>query len=113
MVKGVYFILLLIISLPGYSQLSHAKLTDPIKKEISLYPNPAVSTLWVNIDNKIIVSDNISVYNVIGNELDLQVKRSDDGKFMIDVSQLPAGYYLLVVENKDAQFARTIKFLKK
>jgi hypothetical protein len=107
--KAIYFIIFLFISSPAFSQYNF----DPPKEAIILYPNPAKSTLWVKIDNNKIVSTDLSVYNIIGDKLNLSPEKEEDGKFSIDVEGLPAGYYLLVVENKPQQFTKTLKFIKK
>lgn len=109
MMKVIYFIVFLLISSPAFSQYSF----DPPKEVVKLYPNPAKSTLWIKVDNEDITSSDLSVYNIIGNKLNLSPAKEEDGKFSIDVEDLPAGYYLLVVENKSLKLTRTIKFIKK
>jgi hypothetical protein len=109
MMKAIYFIIFLFISSPAFSQLSF----DPPEEALIIYPNPAKSTLWIKIDNKEIATKDLSVYNIIGDKLNLSPEKEEDGKFSIDVEGLPAGYYLLVVENKSQQFTKTLKFIKK
>ena len=109
MMGKLYFILFFLISFNSFGQFN----TEPVKKEISIYPNPAKSTLWINIDNKDIRAENISVYNIIGHQLPLQASSTEEGRFTIDINDLPSGYYLLVVEKESIQYAKTIKFLKK
>ncbi|MGK7392085.1 MAG: T9SS type A sorting domain-containing protein [Candidatus Cyclobacteriaceae bacterium M2_1C_046] len=108
--RVVYFIILLFfLSGPAFGQFT----TEPEKEKISFYPNPATTTLYVKVPDKNITSENIHVYNIIGNKLDLTVSKQEERKFSIEVENLPAGYYLLVIENKETQFTKTVKFLKK
>lgn len=108
--RGIYFIIVLFFMAgPTFGQFP----TDPEKTTLSLYPNPATTTLWVKTTNDKIVPENIRVYNVIGNQLDLTINKVEDGNFTVEVEDLPSGYYLLVVENKETHFTKTVKFLKK
>lgn len=108
--KILYFVILIFfLSGSAHAQLS----TEPVKADISLYPNPATSTLWIKITNKKVKQEDIHVYNIIGNKLDLKAVKTEEGNFSIEVEGLPAGYYLLVIENEETHFTKTIKFLKK
>lgn len=108
--RVVYFIVLLFfLSGPAFGQFT----TEPEKVKLSFYPNPATTTLWIETTNETVSSEDIHIYNIIGNKLDLQVNNLEKGNFSVEVENLPAGYYLLVVENKETQFTKTVKFLKK
>ena len=111
MMKKLYFILLILFSYPAFSQFNYE--FSPPEKIISLYPNPAKSTLWVKVNHTDITTNDLSVYNIIGEKLNLSPEKEEDGKFSIDVDDLPGGYYLLVVENKALQVAKTVKFIIK
>lgn len=109
MMKKLYFILLIFFSSPAFSQFH----STPPEEVVSLFPNPAKSTLWINVNSKDITTNDFSVYNIIGEKLNLSPEKEEEGKFSIGVDNLPAGYYLLVIENESLKLAKTVKFIKK
>lgn len=82
--------------------------TSAIKKEASnaalkAYPNPAKSVFNIDGISKI---DNISLYNLTGNELTVSYSLVNNG-MQINTANLAQGLYLLRVNNQ------TIKFQKR
>lgn len=70
---------------------------------ISIYPNPANHTLYVETNNEV----NISLQAVDGRYI-ADYKSSK----VIDISELPEGFYLLYITDKNGLFIGTEKFVK-
>lgn len=81
---------------------------DPIKVE--LFPNPAQDHLSVNISESGFMQ--IEVYSIIGNQMNVSSVKTGSSQYRVDISTLPAGYYLLMVKPV-GESAQTIKFEKK
>ncbi|MDG5492969.1 T9SS type A sorting domain-containing protein [Psychroserpens sp. SPM9] len=71
---------------------------ETILKDIILIPNPAKEKLHVSIENTKISS--IELYNIYGNKK-LNAKKLNVSKHLLDVNDLPRGYYILKVILKD------------
>lgn len=82
-------------------------------KSISLYPNPAVEYVEVNLDHLHASSVKISLYNIIGNEVAVESEIIDDHKIRLRVKDFAAGYYLLALRDDETKFKGTYKFLKR
>lgn len=83
--------------------------------EIELFPNPASEKLFVRIRNAhSMLSDEImlNVYDLTGRKVlrDQRSSLSDDLIEIVDVSLMPEGIYILVVETGPVSFSR--KFIK-
>lgn len=72
----------------------------------SLYPNPALDVLHIHTEKQ---DYSTSIYNTIGQLV--AFKPNNNGAQNIDVSTLPSGVYLMVLDAKD--FTETKKFVKK
>ena len=72
-------------------------------KGISIYPNPAESTITVDADNV----KSVSIINVNGQKTKAVAKNN-----IIDVQQLPAGMYFLEIQLEDGS-VHSMKFIKK
>ena len=67
---------------------------DDIKFNIKAYPNPVASNLILeNVSN-----DVLKFYNTLG-ELVFERKLNDQNKHVIDLSELPKGVYIAVLDN--------------
>ena len=78
---------------------------------ISVYPNPAVEFLMVQIDSDL-KNAKFELNSMIGNRLIIQPEEMGNGKYKIPVKQLATGYYFLIVKNEDKRFKKAYKFLK-
>lgn len=86
------------------ASLSTNELNDNnVSKLVSVYPNPTTDVLNINSDSKI---NKVSVYDMTGKKIDVKL----DGD-KVNVQALPAGAYLINIENKDG--VSTEKFIKK
>ena len=81
---------------------------DSEAMNIDLYPNPASSTLFIDgIDNNCFVS----IYNIQGVEIVSSPIQTGDNS--IDVSNIPDGYYIIVIKNNAETVLTTQKLIIK
>lgn len=74
--------------------------------EIKAYPNPVSSVLNINAKNNI-RSEDISVYNILGQRINLNANTSAN-LISLDFSSLTQGIYLLVIKNDNLKFVTKI-----
>lgn len=77
----------------------------------SLYPNPAVENLFIHLKNQNQGIDGLEVIDLIGKSYTLPYSRVGDSDFILSVSQLSKGCYLIKVKDRQgASFQR--RFIK-
>lgn len=86
--------------------------TDPFKIA-KLYPNPAVEYITVSFEEPIAKEAKLTVHNIIGNALDLEIENIDDHELRIKVKDLPTGYYIVAIRDERTNSRSTLKFLKR
>jgi hypothetical protein len=69
-----------------------------IKPELSLYPNPAISELKIKTEG--ISSSNAQLRIVNMNGITVMRSRFGSGTQSINIGSLPAGNYMLVIDNE-------------
>ena len=116
--KLVLLISFMAFSLAGFAQGEgeldrFASSTMDGQNKVSLYPNPTVDYLQVKIENSNLKDAKILVYNILGNEVEAELREKEDDTYIIDVSNLPAGYYFLAIRDEKAYFRETYKFVKR
>jgi hypothetical protein len=84
-----------------------------LSKSISIYPNPAIDFLNVKLAEFNAHHTKITLYNILGNEVQAEVEVVDDHEVRVRVKELSSGYYLLAVRDDKSQFRGTYKFLKR
>jgi len=82
-------------------------------RSISVFPNPAVEYLNVKFEDPIAKKTKLTVHNVIGNLVDVEIETVDEFEVRLKVKDLPVGYYLLAVRDEESNSRSTIKFLKR
>lgn len=96
----------------GQESAIQAERTSP-GKTISLYPNPAVEYIEVNLDQLYATKVKLTLYNIIGNEVLAETEVIDDHKIRVRVKDFASGYYLLALRDDETKFRGTYKFLKR
>ncbi len=81
------------------------------KDKISVYPNPAVEFLMVQIDGDV-KNATFELNSMIGNRLQIKPEELGNGKYKIPVKELATGYYFLIVKDEEKRFKKAFKFLK-
>jgi len=92
----------------SFSQIKTSPKTPITNSVLSVYPNPAINSLFIKENN--INRSNYSIYNSLG-KLVLHGKVSNDNNYEIDVANLSIGMYIIKVENGSEIL--TAKFIKK
>lgn len=84
------------------------------RNKVEIFPNPTVDFLNVVIENSDLREPKIEVFNIIGNMVNVQVQKSDDNKYIIDVKGLSSGYYLVTIKDINGTPIKDMfKFLKR
>lgn len=87
-----------------YDNIVLATDSQNIKPEITLYPNPVATTLFINANEEV---QNVSLFNMAGN----LVKTASGNSKYIDVTHLNSGVYLVKITTKSG--VTTKKLIKK
>lgn len=82
-------------------------------KSISIYPNPAVDYVEVNLDQLLATNVKLTLYNIIGNQIQIDSETIDEHKIRIRVKDFASGYYLIALRDEKTNFRGTYKFLKR
>ncbi|MEQ9467759.1 MAG: T9SS type A sorting domain-containing protein [Ekhidna sp.] len=79
--------------------------------QISIYPNPAVEFIVVQVDGDFANAE-FELNSMIGNKLQIKPEEIGVGKYKIQVKDLATGYYFLIVKDEEKRFKKAYKFLK-
>ncbi len=80
---------------------------------VKLFPNPTEDYLHIEIKNSTLEDPKITIYNIIGNEITLDVELKENNIYEVLVKDLPAGYYLVAIKDEKSYFTETYKFVKR
>ncbi len=106
------------IGITGWTQIDNFSISpskvnsieeNNTKPKITLYPNPAKTTINVKIDEEI-SSGFVSVVNLLGQLLSKH-NISYDQKINLDLTSIPSGEYYLIIESD--QYSDCIRFTRK
>lgn len=108
------FVTMLISSLLalGQSKEEYALTTDPIKL-VQLFPNPTIDFLHVKFENPTAKKTKVTLHNIIGNAIEMEIEAIDDYELRIRVKDLPTGYYFLALRDESTNTKSSYKFLKR
>lgn len=84
-----------------------------IAKTVHIFPNPAVDFVHVRLDLFSAANVRLSLFNLIGNEVQVETEIVDEHEIKVRVKDLNAGYYLLALKDDQDRFRGTFKFLKR
>jgi len=79
---------------------------------VSIYPNPAVDFLMVQIDGDI-ADAKFELNSIIGNKVTIKSEEMGYGKYKIPVKDLATGYYFLIIRDEEKRFKKAFRFLKR
>ena len=82
-------------------------------KSVHIFPNPAVDFVHVKIDHFSAEHVKLTVHNIIGNEVPVEIEVLDKHELRVKVKDLNSGYYLLALKDDENRFQGTYKFLKR
>ena len=91
-----------------------------VKQDAPVYPNPARDHIFLHLAETAPISDrniNVEIRNILGNKMPVQLESISGGKFRINLSDYPSGYYLLVLQcercgEQQGRYEEIHKFLK-
>jgi hypothetical protein len=74
---------------------------------ISVYPNPAQDVIYVTLSNANQVFT-YTLFDITGKQIDHPTQQQNVGRAIIDVANLPAGIYMLVVMTDNQRFVTQV-----
>ena len=84
-----------------------------LARSVHLFPNPATEFVDVQLDQFAAENVNVTVHNIIGNQLQVETEVLDENLIRVKVKDLASGYYLLALKDEESNFRGTYKFLKR
>src|SRR5689334_11182672 len=97
--RNVLLALILILAGAANAQSQTEYATQPertdISKSVRVFPNPTTDFVHVKIDQVKAQHLQLSLRNIIGNEISVETEIVDEHELRIRVKDLAAGYYLL------------------
>lgn len=81
--------------------------------KMQAFPNPATEYVSIKLETARISEVQISLHNIIGNAVEVESEVIDDQEIRFRVKDLPVGYYLVSVREKQGGASGTVKFLKR
>lgn|SRR5688500_18576338 len=84
-----------------------------LAKSVHLFPNPATEFVDVQLDQFPADKVQLTVHNIIGNELQVETEILEENLIRVKVKDLASGYYLLAIKDEESKFRGTYKFLKR
>lgn len=113
----VLVLLFLLIGEVSIAQGSEVSSSQPEKvdfsKSVSLYPNPASEYVTIKLGTLNAKEVQITLYNLIGNEVQMETESIEEHEVRVRVKDLSTGYYLLAIHDEHHKFRGTYKFLKR
>ena len=118
MMKPLNLILSLILAFSSASVLAQTQEyprseKGDLSKAVSIYPNPATDFLNVKLTELSAHKAKLTLYNILGNEIQVETEIVDEHEVKVRVKDLATGYYLIAVHDEQTKFRGTFKFLKR
>ena len=84
-----------------------------ISNNITLYQNPAIEYLMIDIEKSNLKNVDFTLTSMIGNKITITPELLGEGKYRISLDDYAAGYYFLVIRDEHTRFKKAYKFLIK
>lgn len=78
--------------------------------KISIYPNPAVEYIYIELDDSF-KNAKFELNSMLGNKIVIEPEELGYSKFRISLKDFSTGYYFLIVKDEEARFKKAYKFL--
>lgn len=111
MKKLLFILIFLAFAFAGNAQTKESVSLEKAVK-VQLYPNPTVNYLNINLNTDKLKDVAFELYSLIGSKLDITIEKKADNHYKIPVDRLGAGYYLLIVKDRNQHFKKAYKFQK-
>lgn len=123
MIKSLLATFLILLVFCGFGYAQDASDSRPESPEINirdisnlnrieLYPNPVKDYLNITIENSTYKVVEIELYNIIGNNLSVNVEETGKDEYRLDLKGLNPGYYLIVIKDPLTHKNKSFKFQK-
>jgi len=88
----------------SYSGIESINFAEQLNAELKLYPNPCRSELFLS--SATCSFENLLVMNVFGEPVPMTITALSKGNFLLDIKELPSGYYLVRVGGQAGWFIK-------
>ena len=106
MIRVLVFLFFLISS-PVFSQENEKDMS------YSIFPNPANEFINLKINNNTTINDyNFFIHSLIGNEMDFRQEKISENELRFDLNNFNKGYYFVLVDFKNDNRRKILKFSK-
>jgi Secretion system C-terminal sorting domain len=86
---------------------------NAMERYVSIYPNPAIEYVHVRFKQFPATHVKVELFNIIGNEVQVERETIDEYEVRLHVKDLSPGYYLIVFKDPQDKFQGTYKILKR
>ena len=86
---------------------------NAMERYVTIYPNPAVEFVDVRFKQFPASHVKVELFNIIGNEVQVEKEELDEYEVRLHVKDLAPGYYLVVFKDPQDKFQGTYKILKR
>lgn len=108
--------LLFILTFLAFTYAGNAQTVEKVSGEkaveVRLYPNPTVDYLNINLATDKLQNVEFELYSLIGSKLPINLEKKADNHYKIPVEDFVAGYYLLIIQDRNQHFKKAYKFQK-
>ena len=81
------------------------------QEEVQLYPNPSKDLITIDLSLAPVVVPNIAIVDINGNTV-WSVSKVKEQKIQVDVSQYPAGTYLVRISSEKGSVVKKLMIIK-
>jgi hypothetical protein len=94
--------------------LSQEEQEKSVKFKTSVYPNPVVDYLNIEILEGLATEQiSIKIHSLIGTEIKTTLEKTEDGKYRVSLKDLNPGYYLVSIRDDASRQAESVRILKR
>lgn len=86
---------------------------NAMERYVTIYPNPAIEFVHVRFKQFPANHVKVELFNIIGNEVQVEKEIIDEHELRVHVKDLAPGYYLIVFKDPQDKFQGTYKILKR
>lgn len=114
--KAIFLVAFLTVAHFSYGQFREEGFgpnSPDLIKQVQVYPNPAIEFLSLKFETPQARKVRLTVYNILGNTLEVETEIVDEHEIKLKVKELATGYYFVSVRDEQTGLRGTYKFLKR
>jgi hypothetical protein len=88
--------------------------SSALKVGFEVYPNPAINEIFLQLNTAENLSLYVSVSDLQGKILlnSVEIRTAETRESVFDISSLEAGYYLMIIKDREGKVYQNVRFLK-